>query len=292
MGRTGLLRLLPALIALAWVTGAAAQPAYPPRADAFVDDYAQVIEPQDATAVRQILQDLQATRGVEAAVVTIGSIGDYPTGDQTIESFATHLFNTWGLGDAQRNDGVLILVAVDDRQVRIELGKGYDTSYEDRMWTVINEHFLSAFRDGRYSEGIVSGVRAMVHELTGVWPVAPGGDVQGGEPPSGLVTPPKRALPLLNSPGNALVGLGVVFFVAMGIYTVFVVFRDATSGRAARSQSASMRSDDDDDDASKSLFDNSSITGSSFDHSSSSGSSDSGSGGGGRSSGGGVTGSW
>jgi hypothetical protein len=62
-----------------------------------------------------------------------------------IESFATNLFNAWGIGDAERNDGVLLLVARDDRLVRIELGAGYDPFDEGRLWTVFNEHILSDF---------------------------------------------------------------------------------------------------------------------------------------------------
>jgi uncharacterized protein len=291
MTRTTLLLILTAVLALDLCSVAGAQPAYPQRTDAFVDDIARVIEPQDEAAIRQLLQDLRASRGVEAAVVTIGSIDDYSTGDKTIETFATHLFNAWGLGDAQRNDGVLILVAIDDRQVRIELGMGYDTGHEDRMATVIKEHFLSDFRNGRYSAGILSGVRAMVRELTGEWPATPGGTLgQGGETMSGLAAPPNRPTGLLNSPENLLVGLGVLFFVAMGIYTVITVVRDAMPGRAVK---ASSSQSDDDDKPSKSLFDHSSLTGSSIDSSGSSSSSGSSvSGGGGRSSGGGASGTW
>lgn len=71
--------------------------------------------------------------GIEAVVVTINSIGDYQTGDATIEAFATNLFNTWGIGHKKENNGVLILVAVKDRKARIELGKGYGREYDSAM---------------------------------------------------------------------------------------------------------------------------------------------------------------
>lgn len=277
------------LLALGLGRAAGAQSGYPPRTDAYVDDIAQVIEPQDEAAIRQILEDLRATRGVGAAVVTIGSIGDYSTGDQTIESFATHLFNAWGLGDAQRNDGVLVLVAVDDRLVRIELGAGYDASYEARMRTVINEHFLNDFRSGRTSMGIVSGVRALVHELTGAWPALPG--LPLATPVATVAEAHQQRSPMPKSQPDGLVVLAVLFFVGMGIYTVARVVWDAVGGRSTP-DATSGAPDGDEERESHSLFDNSSLTGSSFDSSSSSSSSHSASGGGGRSSGGGVTGNW
>jgi uncharacterized protein len=102
--------------------------------------------------------------------VTIDSISDYHTGDETIESFATHLFNTWGIGDSQRNDGVLILIAVKDRKVRIEVGSGYGSTQDANMQEVINEYMLPFFKRNDYSQGIYQGARAVVGTLTGIWP--------------------------------------------------------------------------------------------------------------------------
>ena len=114
--------------------------------------------------------DLKHDTGVEAVVVTIDSIGDYDTGDETIESFATNLFNTWGIGDRERNDGVLILVAVKDRGVRVEISAGYGDTRNAGMQEVINEHMLPHFKEENYSRGIYLGARAVVGKLTGIWP--------------------------------------------------------------------------------------------------------------------------
>ncbi|QQE65848.1 hypothetical protein GFS31_25400 [Leptolyngbya sp. BL0902] len=144
-----------------------AQAAYPARQDSQINDYANVIEPHDAAQIRFVLDHLRTAYGLEAVVVTVPSIGTYGTGDPTVEAFATRLFNTWGLGDAQRNDGVLVLLAVADRTVRIELGRGYSSAYDARMKTVIDEYMVPQFRSGYYSLGLVRGVEAMVEPLTG-----------------------------------------------------------------------------------------------------------------------------
>jgi uncharacterized protein len=147
-----------------------AQGGYPPYEDLYVNDYAMVLTAEDAAHIRSMFMDLKRDHGIEAVVLTIHTLSNYTTGDETIEQFATNLFNTWGIGDATRNDGVLILVAVDDRKVRIEIGAGYAPSYDDVMAEVITEHMLPYFRRNEYSLGIYRGARAVVGELTGDWP--------------------------------------------------------------------------------------------------------------------------
>jgi uncharacterized protein len=63
-----------------------------------------------------------------------------------------------------------MLVAVGDRQMRIELGSGYGNAYDAQMQEVINEHMLPKFKRDKYSEGIYNGSRALVAKLTGTWP--------------------------------------------------------------------------------------------------------------------------
>ncbi len=147
-----------------------AQSGYPSPDDLYINDYAGVISSSDSATIRTLLSDLKTEHDIEATVLTIQSIHDYDTGDVTIESFATNLFNTWGIGSIERNDGVLILVAVQDRRVRIEVGSGYGESLDEEMGYVINEFMLSSFRRNEYSQGITNGVRAVIHSLTGIWP--------------------------------------------------------------------------------------------------------------------------
>ena len=147
-----------------------AQNAYPPFLDPHVNDYAQVLEADDAATVRSLLSGFQSEAGVQTVVLTVNSVQDYSTGDATIESFATNLFNTWGIGDRTRNDGILMLVAVGDREMRIELGMGYDSSYDAVAQSVIDQHMLPDFRDGNYSQGIVAGANAIVNQFNAANP--------------------------------------------------------------------------------------------------------------------------
>ncbi|MEY8842814.1 YgcG family protein, partial [Cribrihabitans sp. XS_ASV171] len=97
---------------------------YPGYDEIYVNDYAGLLSSEAEARVRQDLKDLYARAGIEMTVLTIENMGAY--GHQgAIEPFATGLFNAWGIGNAARNDGVLVLVARYDREMRIEIGSGY-----------------------------------------------------------------------------------------------------------------------------------------------------------------------
>lgn len=162
--------ILALILLLTFGAAAQAQNGYPLPEELYVNDFAGLLTEETANAIRTHLQDLQAERGIEMTVVTIGSIHDYNTGDYSIESFATNLFNTWGIGNPQLNNGVLILVAVADRQMRIEVGSGYGSRMNDDMQGVINEFMLPAFRQGDYNGGIYLGTRAVIYQITEEWP--------------------------------------------------------------------------------------------------------------------------
>ena len=112
---------------------------------------------------------LRAATGVEFTVVTVGSIGDY--GDTgRIEPFATGLFNEWGVGDATKNDGIMMLVARYDRTMRLEVGSGYGRSKDGVMKIIIDEDILPYFRRDDYQGGILSGVEAVFLDVAGARP--------------------------------------------------------------------------------------------------------------------------
>ena len=169
--------VLSALLALLLAAAAAAaQSGYPDHRELEVNDFAGILSAQETERLRGLLRDLRQRTGIEATVVTIESIGDYGTGDRSIESFATGLFNAWGVGDAERDDGVMVLVAVGDRKVRIEVGSGYGSSEDRAMKAVIDSAMLPHFRNGDYGRGIVQGTETVVAHF-GRTPAAPGASV-------------------------------------------------------------------------------------------------------------------
>lgn len=275
---------------LPFAASALGQGAYPSRDDTFVNDYAALLTTGDAAAVRTMLSDLQTARGIEAVVVTINSIGDYETGDTTIESFATGLFNAWGIGDATKNDGVLLLVAVKDRKVRIELGAGYGSGPSQEMQAVIDRYVLPKFRDSDYSGGIRLGTQAMIAKLTDQ-PMPETGDVSPTRVPSASTSSTATSTRTeTSSPLEGLLVLGVAATV------VFVIVKAANDhGTDSGGWSTDQDDDDDDNRRNRTSSHRSSWTSSSHRSSSSSSSSRSSSSshrGGGKSSGGGASGSW
>ncbi|MCL4295567.1 MAG: TPM domain-containing protein [Anaerolineae bacterium] len=253
------------------VSLAMAQSGYPQPTDAYINDFAHLLNESDAAPITKLLSELKRQRGIEATVVTLNSMHDYPTGDETIEVFAAHLFNTWGIGDKANHKGVLILVAVQDRKVRIELGTGYESQYNDEMQQIINEHMLPAFKQGDYSHGLYQGTRAIIATLTGVWlPDERPVQSRGG----GSSVPVAEVSPRQQSDTRMGTFLFSAFVVIVGYLILAHIFGWPVGNG---------RSDDDDKHPSWSSR-------SSSGHSSSSSSNSSF--GGGRSSGGGASGSW
>jgi uncharacterized protein len=160
--------LVVSALLLAGALPARAQNSYPDRIDPYINDYAKVISAEDAGNIRQVLSDLKSSKGVELVVVTVNSIDDYDTGDTTIESFATHLFNTWGIGDAQRNDGLMLLVAIKDHKLRIELGRGYGSGHSPEMQSIIDNTIVPDFKQNAYSRGIYRGAKSIADQVSGM----------------------------------------------------------------------------------------------------------------------------
>jgi uncharacterized protein len=123
-----------------------------------VSDFADLLPPEAEARVAAKIQTIRDETGVHIVVATMDRIANYGAVDLGIEAYAKLLFNTWGIGDATRNDGILILVARDDRVTRIALGSAYDAVYDGRASRVIDTAMLPEFREGRYAEGIEAGV--------------------------------------------------------------------------------------------------------------------------------------
>lgn len=141
------------------------QGAYPPPREPYVNDFANRLSAADQERIRHVLNDARRQTGIEGTVVLIDSIHDYPAGGTGFEAFATGLFNAWGVGAADRNDGVLILVALADRKVRIELGAGYTARDSQLMQTVVDRHLVPRLRAGDVAGALYEGARAALATL-------------------------------------------------------------------------------------------------------------------------------
>lgn len=123
-----------------------------------VNDFAGVLDAEDERALEAELEALDADTTSEVAVATVSSLGG-----SSVEEYATALFNQWGIGQAGRDNGVLVLVAVNDREMRIEVGYGLEGVLPDGLaGAIIRETFMPAFREGDYPRGIRQGVTRVV----------------------------------------------------------------------------------------------------------------------------------
>jgi uncharacterized protein len=151
------------LICAALTRAATAEP-YPQHRDSYVNDYADVIAPDAESRLRAELQGLKTETGIEVTVLTIPSRADYDAAP-TIEAFAQGVFNDWGVGDKTRNDGILVLVAKADREMRLQLGSAYDQGYDVLAQDIVSRYITPEFRDGLLSEGIEKGVTETIARI-------------------------------------------------------------------------------------------------------------------------------
>lgn len=149
---------------------------FPEYEELYINDFADLLTPVQEADIRDDLMELRSKRGIEFTVVTINLMFDYGHSG-AIEPFATGLFNYWGIGDASRNDGVMMLISRFDRKMRIEVGSGYGASLNAPMKKIIDNKITPRFKEGDYPEGIRRGVDAVVYELTGAYPGAIDGNI-------------------------------------------------------------------------------------------------------------------
>lgn len=140
-----------------------------PQSD-YINDFAHVLNINDYITIEKNLKNLREQTGIEMTLVTINSIDDYMSiegnGTQRIESFTTILFNQWGVGNANTNNGVMILFSLQDRQVRIELGRLYSLKYDSDMQKIV-ELMLPYFKQSDYSQGLSIGVDSTIQLVKG-----------------------------------------------------------------------------------------------------------------------------
>jgi uncharacterized protein len=119
-----------------------------------VNDFAQLLGDADSQALEDRLKDVEEKTSAQIAVVTLTSL----EGGE-INDFANKLFRKWGIGQKGRDNGVLVLVARDDRRARVEVGRGLEPVLPDVLaGRVLDEEMFPAFRQGNYAEGLRRGV--------------------------------------------------------------------------------------------------------------------------------------
>ena len=142
-------------------------PAVAPRGPDFpaltgrVVDQADLLPPADEQRLTAASEALEREMGPQYVIATVPTLQGYP-----ILEYSVDLGRTWGIGSAERNDGIILLVAPSERQVRIAVGYGLEKRVTDPYaHRVIQERILPRFRDGDMAGGIVAGSEAIIARL-------------------------------------------------------------------------------------------------------------------------------
>jgi uncharacterized protein len=134
-----------------------------PQLTGRVVDQAGVMTPESRTAIEAKLKDLEDKSSIQLVVATVKSLQG-----SDIETYANQLFRTWKLGEAQKNNGVLLLVAPAEHKVRIEVGYGLEGTLTDALSSVIiSSAIVPRFKANDYSGGIERGVDGIISVLSG-----------------------------------------------------------------------------------------------------------------------------
>jgi uncharacterized protein len=196
-----------ALAVAAWAASltAAVAASYPTASGPVVDEAKLLSDATRSALADQLAKDNQAPTA-QLAVAIVGT-----TGGVSIEDYALGLFNTWGVGHRDDNDGALLVVAAEDRKLRIQTGRGLgDRLSDQRAKQIIDDHVVPRFKRDEYDAGVVAGVEAVRRQL-GFGP--------------GLTVPPEAKA----DDGNVVAGL--LFVGALAAMTAGVVL---FARRAAR----------------------------------------------------------
>lgn len=145
-----------------------AAPAFPTLSGRVVDE-AGLLPASERTALEARLAQFEQASGIQLVVVTLPDLQGYP-----IEEFGYQLGRHWGIGREGKDDGVLLIVAQEERRVRVEVGYGLEGTLTDALSAnIIHSVVLPRFRAGQFAQGISEGAAAVMAALEGEYEPGP-----------------------------------------------------------------------------------------------------------------------
>ena len=147
-----------------------------PNPPMLVNDEAKVLSDYDREALESRLVAFDDSTSNQIAIVTIPTLNDYP-----IEDYANKLLRAWGIGNKKTNNGLLILVAVNDHNMRIEVGYGLEGAIPDVTASdIVNNDMKPAFKQGDYYTGLSNAVESLAQAAAGEYHISRGKSQDGG----------------------------------------------------------------------------------------------------------------
>lgn len=132
------------------------------RNGTWVTDMADILSQDTERQLNQMISELEIENGTEIAVVTVPETS--PAASP--KAFTTELFNHWGIGKADENNGVLFLISIGDRRVEIETGYGIEPILPDaQVGQIIETKITPHFKQGDFDAGTLAGTQALVVQL-------------------------------------------------------------------------------------------------------------------------------
>jgi uncharacterized protein len=147
---------------LCWAFAAVADVAVPPLVGRVVDQTG-TLSSDEIASLNQTLRNFEARKGSQVAVLIVPT-----TAPETIEQYSLRVAETWKIGRKKIDDGALLVVAKDDRRLRIEVGYGLEGALTDvTSKRIIDEIITPSFRSGDFAGGISSGVDRIIRVVDG-----------------------------------------------------------------------------------------------------------------------------
>ncbi len=122
-----------------------------------VQDYAAVFSAPQRAELELFLRATERATSAQIAVVTLTSLEG-----SEIDDFANRLFNQWGIGKKGKDNGLLLLAAIEDRKIKIEVGYGLEGTLPDaKTGRILDEHVIPRFKEQQYAAGLLAGSTAL-----------------------------------------------------------------------------------------------------------------------------------
>lgn len=159
-----------------------------------INDYAGILSPATVRQLDAVLQNFEAAESTQIVLLTVPSLEG-----ASLEDFSLRVVEAWKLGQAKLDNGALLLIAKNDRKLRIEVGYGLEGKLTDLVaGRIIRDIITPRFKEGNFDQGVINGISAMMAAVKGEFAAAPG-----------AVSHPDRGV----DPGGILIFLLVIFSV-------------------------------------------------------------------------------
>ncbi|MFA5516435.1 MAG: TPM domain-containing protein [Desulfuromonadales bacterium] len=134
-----------------------------PAARGYVNDRADILAPATERKLEQFLRGFEQSDSTQIVVLTVPSLEGEP-----VEAYAIQAAQAWGIGQKGKDNGALLLIARDERKIRIEVGYGLEGRLTDLLAGRIVDYEISPrFRAGDFDSGVLAGVQAMAEAVRG-----------------------------------------------------------------------------------------------------------------------------